>query len=61
MSKVPGSKVVTSLEAGESPLPAQIQDALGERRAAREGLLALSVRVGLVWSTTRVHAVRRSL
>jgi putative transposase len=48
MKKVPGSQVVTSLEAAESPLPAQIQQALGELvGAAREGLLALSVGVGL--------------
>ena len=41
-------KVVTALEASESPLPAQIQEALGELvGAAREGLLALSVGVGL--------------
>jgi putative transposase len=48
MRKVPASKVVTALEASESPLPAQIQEALGELvGAAREGLLALSVGVGL--------------
>ena len=48
MKTVPGSKVVTTLEAAESPLPAQIQEALGELvGAAREGLLALSVGVGL--------------
>jgi hypothetical protein len=36
------------LEASESPLPARIQEALGELvGAAREGLLALSVGVGL--------------
>jgi putative transposase len=41
-------KVVTTLEAPESPLPAEIQEALGELvGAAREGLLALSVGVGL--------------
>jgi hypothetical protein len=40
--------VVTALEASESPLPAQIQEALGELvGAARDGLLALSVGVGL--------------
>ncbi len=48
MKKVPAAKVVTTLEASESPLPAQIQEALGELvGAAREGLLALSVGVGL--------------
>src|SRR5215218_994911 len=48
MRKVPAVKVVTALEASESPLPAQIQGALGELvGAAREGLLALSVGVGL--------------
>src|SRR5436305_10488669 len=37
-----------TLEAPESPLPAEIQEALGELvGAAREGLLALSVGVGL--------------
>ena len=48
MKKVSTPKVVTALEASESPLPPQIQDALGELvGAAREGLLALSVGVGL--------------
>jgi len=48
MKKVPGPKVVTALEASESPLPAEVQEALGELvGAAREGLLALSVGVGL--------------
>lgn len=48
MEKVPASKVVTTLEASEMPLPAEIQEALGELvGAAREGLLALSVGVGL--------------
>src|SRR3954452_8027199 len=48
MEKVPAVKVVTALDASESPLPAQIQEALGELvGAAREGLLALSVGVGL--------------
>src|SRR5215208_1157712 len=47
MRKVPAVKVVTALEAS-GPLPAQIQEALGELvGAAREGLLALSVGVGL--------------
>src|SRR3954453_13327266 len=48
MKKVSAPKVVTAVEASESPLPPQIQDALGELvGAAREGLLALSVGVGL--------------
>jgi hypothetical protein len=48
MKKVSTPKVVTALEASESPLPAQIQEAPGELvGAAREGLLALSVGVGL--------------
>ena len=48
MRKVPAPQVVTALEAAEGPLPAQIQEALGELvGAAREGLLALSVGVGL--------------
>ncbi|MGH2903948.1 MAG: IS256 family transposase [Solirubrobacteraceae bacterium] len=48
MKKVPASKVATTEEAPESPLPPQIQEALGELvGAAREGLLALSVGVGL--------------
>src|SRR2546427_57968 len=48
MKKVSAPKVVTTLEATESPLPPEIQEALGELvGAAREGLLALSVGVGL--------------
>jgi len=48
MKKVTGPQVVTSEQALESPLPAKIQEALGELvGAAREGLLALSVGVGL--------------
>jgi putative transposase len=48
MRKVPAAKVVTAMQASESPLPARIQEALGELvGAAREGLLALSVGVGL--------------
>src|SRR5438874_1306468 len=48
MKKVLGAKVVTGLAAAESALPPQIQEALGELvGAAREGLLALSVGVGL--------------
>ena len=48
MRKVPVPKVVTTVEAAESPLPAQVQEALGELvGAARQGLLALSVGVGL--------------
>jgi len=46
--EVSAGKVVTTLEATDSPLPARIQEALGELvGAAREGLLALSVGVGL--------------
>ncbi len=48
MKKVPAAKVVTTVRALESPLPPQIQEALGELvGAAKEGLLALSVGVGL--------------
>lgn len=48
MKKVAAPEVVTTLEAMESPLPPQIQEALGELvGAARDGLLALSVGVGL--------------
>ena len=48
MKKVSGPQVVTSADALESPLPPEIQEALGELvGAAREGLLALSVGVGL--------------
>ena len=48
MKKVPVAQVVTSLEASEGPLPPPVQEVLGELvGAAREGLLALSVGVGL--------------
>lgn len=48
MRKVVGPTVVTTAAAVESALPPQIQEALGELvGAAREGLLALSVGVGL--------------
>ena len=48
MKKVSGGQVVTASEAAGSSLPPQIQEALGELvGAAREGLLALSVGVGL--------------
>src|SRR6266540_660941 len=48
MRKVSLPTVVTTAEATESPLPPQLQEALGELvGAAREGLLALSVGVGL--------------
>lgn len=41
MKKVSAPKVVTTAAEVESPLPAQIQEALGELvGAAREGLLA---------------------
>jgi len=48
MKKVSGLKVVTTREASQLALPAEIQQALGELvGAAREGLLALSVGLGL--------------
>ena len=48
MKKVAATKVATASELAESPLPPQIEEALGELvGAAREGLLALSVGVGL--------------
>jgi putative transposase len=48
MKKVSGPQVVTPAEALERPLPAEIQESLGELvGVAREGLLALSVGVGL--------------
>jgi putative transposase len=48
VKKVPVPKVVTTLGVAGSPLPPQVQEALGELvGAAREGLLALSVGVGL--------------
>ena len=48
MKKVSVPEVVTSAGASEMPLPAEIQEALGELvGAARDGLLALSVGVGL--------------
>ena len=48
MKKVSRPQVVTTSDAVKSPLPAAIQDALGELvDAARDGLLALSVGVGL--------------
>lgn len=48
MKKVSVPEVVTTLKAPESPLPPQVQEALGELvGAARDGLLALSVGVGL--------------
>ena len=48
MKKVSSPLVVTTSEASELPLPAEIQEALGELvGAAREGLLALSVGLGL--------------
>lgn len=38
MRKVPATEVVATLEASESPLPAKVQEALGELvGAAREG------------------------
>ena len=48
MKKVSAAEVVTAVEVPERPLPPRIQEALGELvGAAREGLLALSVGVGL--------------
>jgi putative transposase len=48
MKKVSGPQVVTTAGASELPLPAEIQEALGELvGAARDGLLALSVGLGL--------------
>ncbi len=48
MKKVSGPRVIGSARASEMPLPAEIQEALGELvGAAREGLLALSVGLGL--------------
>lgn len=48
MKKVSSSQVVTAREASELPLPPEIQEALGELvGAARDGLLALSVGLGL--------------
>src|SRR5580693_9046001 len=48
MKKVSGQQVDTTAEERESSLPPGIQEALGELvGAAREGLLALSVGVGL--------------
>jgi len=48
VKKVLAGQVGTTLRATESPLPPRIQEALGELvGAAREGLLALSVGVGL--------------
>ena len=48
MQTVSTPKVVTAQEVVEQPLPPRIQEALGELvGAAKEGLLALSVSVGL--------------
>jgi putative transposase len=48
MQTVSRSQVITAQEAIEEPLPARIQEALGQLvGAAKEGLLALSVGVGL--------------
>jgi putative transposase len=48
MRTVPAVKVVTAEDAVEEPLPARVQEALGQLvGAAKEGLLALSVGVGL--------------
>jgi putative transposase len=48
MRTVPAVKVVTAEDAVETPLPPRVQEALGQLvGAAKEGLLALSVGVGL--------------
>ena len=48
MRTAPAVKVVTGKDAVEEPLPARVQEALGQLvGAAKEGLLALSVGVGL--------------
>ena len=48
MKKISGPQVVSNTEAAQLPLPAETHEALGELvGAAREGLLALSVGVGL--------------
>jgi len=48
MRTVPAVKVVTAADAVEEPLPPRVQEALGQLvGAAKEGLLALSVGVGL--------------
>src|SRR3989441_10091330 len=48
MRTVPAAKVVTAEDAAEEPLPPRVQEALGQLvGAAKEGLLALSVGVGL--------------
>ena len=48
MQTVSPGKVVAPVEAVEEPLPPRIQEALGQLvGAAKEGLLALSVGVGL--------------
>ncbi len=48
MSTVSAVKVVTAEDAAQEPLPARVQEALGQLvGAAKEGLLALSVGVGL--------------
>jgi len=47
MKKVSAPQVVTTAEAIESPLPAEIQEALGELVGAAREVLALSVGVGL--------------
>ncbi len=46
MKKVSAPKVVTTLEASESPLPPQIQEALGETRRGSERRPARAQRRG---------------
>jgi hypothetical protein len=48
MKTVPAVQVVTAEDAAQEPLPPRVQEALGQLvGAAKEGLLALSVGVGL--------------
>lgn len=60
MEKAPAVKVVAALEAPESSLPPQIQEALGELvGAAREALLALSVGASMNSSPTATRSLGR--
>jgi hypothetical protein len=62
MKKVSAPKVVRALEASESPLPAQIQEALGELvGAARDGLPVFSFQSRARRSSSFWRVVRRSL
>ena len=54
-------KVVTTLEASESPLPAQVQEALGELvGAARERLLVSSVGALAILRWFQLGAIHQS-